>query len=67
MSVYIVIMYRWGNTEEHSYIKGIYSEYENAITNAENERENRGFKYEYKILYWKIDEIKGKEIASSIL
>ena len=35
MIIYLVIMYRWGDLDAHSYVEGIYSTYELAKENAE--------------------------------
>ena len=44
--VYVVTMYRYGNTEAHSYVLGVYSTKEDAEFTARIEEAWRGGKYE---------------------
>lgn len=43
--MYIVIAYRWGNREKHSYIVGIFTNDKDAVNAAELETNFRGGKY----------------------
>ncbi len=43
--MYVVIAYRWGNKEKHSYIVGVFSTDKDAISAAELETVYRGGKY----------------------
>jgi hypothetical protein len=43
--VYVVLMRRWGDTETHSYIYGVYSGLEDAIDHAVAAEDERGGKY----------------------
>lgn len=58
--IYTVRACRWGDTETHSYIVGVYSKKSKAIKSAEIEEEYRGGnKYICEIIEWHIDH--GKE------
>ncbi len=45
MKAYIVTAYRWGYTNAHQYIVGVYNNSERAIKMADEEAEGRGGKY----------------------
>ena len=47
--VYVILMRRWGDTEKHSYLGGVYPEFFEAQEAAEEEAANRGGEYEYQI------------------
>lgn len=55
-SVYVVLMRRWGAEEGHHYIVGVYSTQEQAEKVAEEERDNRGGKYEWLIECHSLDD-----------
>ena len=55
MKVYVVMMYRWGNRENHSYVVGVFSTEEKAIEAAQEEDNNRARKYDPEILEVTID------------
>lgn len=59
---YIVIAYRYGNSQLHSYLIGLFEDYDKAIKVAERERDRRGGKYECFIYDASINEdLKGKK------
>lgn len=43
--VYVVIAYRWGNRENHSYTAGVFNKINSAIKCADSHTEYRGGKY----------------------
>lgn len=47
--VFVILMRRWGDTEKHSYLGGVYPEFFEAQEAAEEEATSRGGKYEYQI------------------
>ncbi|MFW6219835.1 MAG: hypothetical protein ACOCZ5_01345 [bacterium] len=47
--VYVVIMYRWGDREKHSYLLGVYDNEDVAIKEGVKETAYRGGKYESEI------------------
>ena len=49
MNLYTTQMLRWGDTESHHYIVGVFSDKEKAIYVGEVEAAWRGGKYEYMI------------------
>jgi len=51
-TVYTVHACRWGDTETHSYIVGVYAEKQAALNAAIMEEEYRGGKYECEVLEW---------------
>lgn len=52
LSVYTVRACRWGDTETHSYLVGVYAQESDALSAAQNEEEYRGGKYECEVLEW---------------
>lgn len=54
--LYITEMLRWGETETHHYIVGVYSTFKQAELAGEAEKTWRGGKYEYKISPLNLDE-----------
>lgn len=59
--VYVVIMNRWGDPNNHSYIKAVCSSLDNANNIANIEEQNRGGKYKACIMPFIIDEELNKE------
>lgn len=55
MKVYVVTMYRWGDTESHSYVLGVWSNQELALLHGNLESNFRGGKYDPKVTEWIID------------
>lgn len=53
--LYTVRACRWGDTETHSYIVGVYSKKTKALNAAEVEEEWRGGKYICQVLEWSMD------------
>ena len=51
---YLVIMYRWGNEENHSYPIGYFKTEVSAIKHGTRERNNRANKYDPKI--WELQD-----------
>ncbi len=49
MTVYVVKMNRWGDSESHSYLIGAYSTEELATVAGVAEEDYRGGKYDYEI------------------
>ena len=47
--VYVILMRRWGDTEKHFYLAGVYTKFTEALKAAEEEATHRGGKYEYQI------------------
>lgn len=58
MKLYVVHMYRWGDTELHSYIEGVYDSLEEARLAGINEALWRDKKYEPKICIHELNESK---------
>ena len=53
--IYIVQAYRWGDTDKHSYIVGVYSSYELAVGASSWEERFRGGKYSCEIYTSSLD------------
>lgn len=63
MDLYVVLMYRYGNTESHSYLLGVYDTLDEAKINAESEYNHRGRgKYHPQILRTKLNKTKDRQI-----
>lgn len=62
--VYTVHAFRFGDTERHSYIVGVFSSDEQAVKAAEEEEKYRGGKYRCEVLVWSLNEgiEQGKEV-----
>lgn len=59
--VYVVTMYKFGDRENHSYVLGIYSKKEKAISEGFDEKEYRGGnKYYPEILEFDLNDDKHK-------
>ena len=58
--VYVVIMYRWGDARDHSYVTGVFNDERRARHAANKEEESRGGKYSAMILEVELNAI-GKE------
>ena len=56
MKVYVVTMYRWGNKEDHSYIIGVFSDWDKAFKYGVLEEQWRGGKYDFDIESKEINE-----------
>lgn len=56
MKLYVVRMLRWGDSELHSYIEGVYDTEVWAKRRGEFERNYRGGKYEYQIEPYTLNE-----------
>lgn len=56
--VYVVIMNRWGSSEGHHYLVGVFQKLEDAKAAAEEERQHRGGKYEWLIEAWSLNKDK---------
>ena len=54
--VFTVHAFRFGDTERHSYIVGVFSSEEAATKAAQDEEEWRGGKYRCEVLVWSINE-----------
>lgn len=60
--LYITEMLRWGDTESHHYVVGVYSSREAAEFAGEVEQSWRGgIKYEYRIVVMELDVDVDKE------
>ena len=55
--IYTVTAFRWGDTENHSYIVGVYPKKQAAINAANDEAQWRGGKYECEVREWTIGAI----------
>lgn len=67
-TVYTVRACRWGDTETHSYIVGVYPKKHAAQKAAEVEEEYRGGKYECEILEWVLGEgMEGRNSKAKII
>lgn len=55
-SCYVVTAHRWGDSETHNYIYGVFSTIAKAEKAAEECEEGRGVKYECRISYVEIDK-----------
>ena len=64
--VYTVHAYRWGQRERHSYLVGVYSTPERALSVAEQEEYDRGGKYDCEVLGWVLDEKQDVNSAETI-
>lgn len=58
MIVYVVEMLRWGDSESHSYVSGVYSNLIKALEAGIEHANFRGNKYEPAICMISIDEAK---------
>lgn len=47
--LYVVVMYRWGDVENHSYVLGVYDSLKVAEFEGQKQRDYRGGKYDPKI------------------
>lgn len=67
MNVYVVTMQRWGDSESHNYIIGVFTNIADAIREADNEFDHRGRgKYIPKIQSFNLNvSSKGIEIPWS--
>lgn len=67
-SIYIVEMNRWGSTEDHHYIIGVYSSLRKALeAGIENERFRGGCgKYEPFIIKTRVDSLGANAIVKSV-
>lgn len=62
--VYTVTMYRYGDREMHSYVLGVYTDEQQALKEAEAEREYRGGnKYIPEILKVQMDRAAGERFT----
>ena len=55
MTVYVVMMYRYGDHENHSYVLGVYSTRDKAMYAGASEAFDRAGKYSAEVTEWKID------------
>ena len=55
-TIYTVHACRWGDTETHSYIVGVYTKKQAAVNAAITEEEYRGGKYMCAVLEWMMNE-----------
>lgn len=55
---YVVLMRRWGNTEGHTYIAGVYQSQQQAVEAAEDSAYQRGGKYQYQIFECLFGQVK---------
>ena len=60
--LYVTEMLRWGDTESHHYIVGVYSSREGAAFAGEIEKTWRGGKYEYQITESELDAPASQEL-----
>ena len=67
MNLYVVIMYRYGNIERHSYLLGVYEKATEALKYGEDESVYRGRKYYPEVLKVKLNETKPCLWRSTIL
>ena len=54
--VYVLEMYRWGDTENHSYVTGVYTNLKQALLGGIEHMQYRGGKYEPYITMLEIDK-----------
>ena len=64
--IFVVTMYRWGSTENHSYLLGTFRSLDHAIDQANNEIESRGGKYEAVVYNTKLDETSEEPVNKII-
>lgn len=57
MKVYVAEMQRWGDSETHHYILGVYSTYEQAFLVCDAEKSWRACKYEPNVLEYDLDQL----------
>lgn len=55
-TVYVVTMHRWGDSETHNYVQGVFTKKAQAEKCGEAERAYRGCKYEPKITEIALDQ-----------
>jgi maltoporin len=53
--VYIVQAYRWGDSNQHCYIVGVFSNEDAALTAADAEEDYRGGKYACEVVEWRVN------------
>ena len=56
MKIYVVTMQRWGDTETHNYVQGVFTTLEDAELCGKAEKAWRGGKYEANITEHILDE-----------
>ena len=61
MELYVVIMYRYGNTERHSYLLGVYDDPVVALKQGESESVYRGRKYYPEVMRVGLNDTKKRE------
>ena len=64
--VFVVTMYRWGNTESHSYPLGVFDHSLTALSAAQEEMINRANKYEPEIIEFEMNIPKRKKIFRAL-
>lgn len=65
--LYIVEALRWGNTEDHTYVVGIWDTFDAAKKAADEHAEYRGGKYVCQVWQAKLNEVINSDWNSSIL
>lgn len=63
MKVYVVTMHRWGDSESHNYVQGVFTKKFQAEKAGKAENLYRGGKYEYKISECTLNEHDSDSIS----
>jgi len=66
MKVYVVVMYRWGDRQKHSYVLGVWTRREAALKSADDEEVYRGGKYEAEVLRFPLNSRDGWRIVKKL-
>jgi len=58
MKVFVTIMHRWGDPDNHTYVLGVFTSKEEAELHGQKEHEWRGNKYEPVVKAFTVDDPK---------
>lgn len=64
---YIVEAMRWGDSHDHSYVVGLYDDFNRAISSAEEHTDYRGGKYVCQVLQCKMNDTVDTDMCGAVL
>lgn len=64
---YIVEALRWGDDHNHSYVVGLYDNFDRAVNSAEDHTDFRGGKYVCQVIQCKMNDTVDSDMSHSIL
>lgn len=64
---YIVEALRWGNDHDHTYVVGLYNDFDRAVSCAEEHTDFRGGKYVCHVIQCKMNDTVDSDMSGSIL